>query len=168
MSNKQTFRIDISKELLEKLQEFPDRFEAAIKKGLIQIGDAIYSGVERDKPHWVYIKKEFTTKAIDSKWGTVEKYKDTIGKYVITTDKWQWVFAEYGAKPHTINVDKRKVLTDLSNLYGRKIEHPGLLKKPFVRKNVDEYRDKAKNIILTEIQKAWLQKSSGNWLKDID
>lgn len=53
-------------------------------------------------------------------------------------DHWYAIFAEYGAKRHTIKTTTKKVLADGSAVFGKEVNHPGVRKRPFVRPALDE------------------------------
>ena len=44
-------------------------------------------------------------------------------RVIVGTDHWPYV--EYGTRPHTIRVSKKKVLSDGVTVYGRVVRHPG-------------------------------------------
>ncbi|MCR9040952.1 hypothetical protein QRX25_10400 [Bacillus sp. L381] len=41
-------------------------------------------------------------------------------------------FAEFGTSPHLIELKNKKVMSDGSNIYGKKVDHPGHKAEPFV------------------------------------
>jgi len=76
-------------------------------------------------------------------------------------DYWQGVFVEFGVKPHKIETKKttgrgrrrraidnaKKVLSDGNAIFGTKVNHPGVDKKPFMRPALDDHESEVRNKI---------------------
>lgn len=56
---------------------------------------------------------------------------DLEGRVWVGTD--YWAPNEYGAKPHTIRVRDKQVLTDGETFFGTEVNHPGQPAQPFMR-----------------------------------
>ena len=53
--------------------------------------------------------------------------------------RWGWylVFAEFGARPHTITPDAASVLRMPGNIFAQSVDHPGLTSRPWMRPAFD-------------------------------
>lgn len=59
---------------------------------------------------------------------------------------WHYRFSEFGAGPHEITIKNRRALSfegDRGVVVTRSVRHPGIVARPFLRKNFDERKEKA-------------------------
>jgi HK97 gp10 family phage protein len=64
-----------------------------------------------------------------------------------------WRFLEFGARPHTIKVNSKKILTDHRTFFGPRVSHPGTQKKPFMRPAYESKKDAAYRAIIDEMRR---------------
>ena len=63
---------------------------------------------------------------------------------------WHYRFSEFGAGEHEITVKSRRALSfegDRGVVVTRSVRHPGIVARPFLRKNFDEKKEKAINMM---------------------
>ncbi|MBV2197457.1 hypothetical protein QNN00_14500 [Bacillus velezensis] len=62
-------------------------------------------------------------------------------------------FAEFGTSPHLIELKNKKVMSDGSNIYGKKVDHPGHKAEPFVEPALINKQSEALNEMKKYLQR---------------
>lgn len=127
------FKIEGLKELEKKLAQLPVKIEKRVLRGMVRAGgQVVRKAAIQNLP-------EATTKDIILR---RSRTKSTRGKEVVdvglSNDRWYLKFKETGTAPHTIQTDRKKVLSSGEVVFGVIIDHPGQPATPFLRPALDE------------------------------
>ena len=70
---------------------------------------------------------------------------------IVGVDKEHAPHVEFGTQPHIITVKSARVLSDGSQIFGVKVNHPGTPAQPFMRPAMDQNRTNATEIMKREL-----------------
>jgi hypothetical protein len=114
-------------------------------------------GLKKSVKAWAIINNKTGQPELRVGYLTVKKMQKQYGIKYFVNPAW----FEFGTKPHIITVINAKVLTDGIHMFGRKVMHPGMTPKNYLRNtafnNVNEIKNAQKKY-LGELNKIILKK----------
>ncbi|MCY8609885.1 MULTISPECIES: HK97-gp10 family putative phage morphogenesis protein [Bacillus] len=133
-------RVNGMKDLVSQVRKLGNR-SRVVEKGAVEAGaQPIYEEMEATKP---------------SSQSKILKGEVKDGKIDIGPSSLDFIsrFAEYGTSPHLIKLKNKKVMSDGSKIYGKKVDHPGHHPTPFVEPALINKRSEAVNEMKTYLQR---------------